>query len=1144
MKDFVHLHLHTEYSLLDGAINIDKLIKKAVEYDFKSLAITDHGNLFGIIEFYDRCIKNGIKPLIGEEFYIVRDLGKNEPNNDINYHIILIAENEAGYKNLIKLSSEAYLKGFRYKPRIDYKLLKKYSKGIIGLSACRKGEVQYHIVENRFDDALRSAENYIDILGENNFFLELMRVNMADDNYIIDNQLKIAEKLKIGYVATNDVHYLEEDDFEIHDVLLCLQTGTQISDEKRLKFSSNEFYLKSKEKMMELFKDLPEAIDNTVVIANRCNLFIDTSGKNIKMPRIDIPPEFENEKIYLEFLVNEGLKKHFKDNITTKIQERINFELKVIDRMNYAGYFIIIYNLVKKARENNIPVGPGRGSAAGSLVLYLLDVTRVNPLEYDLYFERFLNPDRISMPDVDIDISDKDREKLINILVEEYGTDNVAQIAAFNNLKSRQVFTDVSRVFGLAPGEVKNITKRLPADLSLEEGVKELTNWKEIIGGNKIYEKVLKLSIGLEKNKRHVSKHAAGIVITPGPVTDFVPVWKQSSDEKVIITQFEKNSIEKIGLIKIDVLGLTTLTVIQYTLDLLKEKGNNIDLYSLPLDDNQTYELLQSGKTTGIFQLESSGMKDLLKKYKPTHFKDIINIIAFYRPGPLGPEQKESIIKRKNGKEEVTYKHPLLKDILKDTYGHTLFQEQVMQMAHVIGGFTFAEADTLRKAMSKKDASIMDSYTKKFIDGAKKHKIDENLAYEIFDTMAKFAGYGFNKSHATVYALLAYFTAYLKSHYPIEYMCSLINSYINDIKDIVFYISEVKDMGIPILPPDINRSDFLIKVENDSLRLGIGVIKNVGENVVGEILTVRKEGLFEGFMDFLLRVNLSVVNQKAIESLIKAGVFDSLGCERDRLFENLQHLLSMASTKKKERENGIINLFDSDTVIDKKDEWKKMLVNDKKWDKEKILVFEREVLGFYLSGHPLEKEREIYRSIVSLSNEELKELSNDSEVVLMGIITDLSKKKAKSGSYFASFKIFTLEGYVDCMIFSNKLEEYSKILENDRKVVINGRVRKTDRDSEEKIFVEKIYTVEQIKDMIDGIEISLKLDSYNNGEFEELENILQNFKGEKNLYFRLYDDTQDIKIRSRKYNINPSLQLFFKIQTIFEQENVKFIFRR
>uniref|UniRef100_A0A7C3N972 DNA polymerase III subunit alpha n=1 Tax=candidate division WOR-3 bacterium TaxID=2052148 RepID=A0A7C3N972_UNCW3 len=1148
MKDFVHLHLHTEYSLLDGAINLDKLIKRAIELDYKSLSITDHGNLFGIIEFYDKCVKNGIKPIIGQEFYIVKDIEKekNESLNDEDktFHLLILAENDAGYKNLIKLSSEAYLKGFRYKPRIDYKILKKHSKGLIGLSACRKGEVQNYILENKFDESLKAAERYIEFFGKENFFLELMRVGMAEDQMIIEKQLKIAEKLGIGYVATNDVHYLNKEDFEIHDVLLCLQTGAVLSDEKRLRFSSKEFYLKSKEEMNLLFKDIPEALENSVKIADRCNLSIDTTGKNFKMPKISIPPEFENEKIYLEFLVNQGLEKKFKGKPPKEVIDRVKFEMDVIGRMNYSGYFIIIYNLVKKARENNISVGPGRGSAAGSLVLYLLDVTKVNPLDYNLYFERFLNPDRVSMPDVDIDISDRDRDRLLNLLIEEYGSENVAQIAAFNNLKSRQVFTDVARVFGLPPSEVKNITKKLPADMSLEEGKKEITNWKELTGGKEEYEKVLNLAIGLEKNKRHVSKHAAGIVITPGPVTDFVPVWKQSSDDNGVVTQFEKNCIEKIGLVKIDVLGLTTLSVIEFTLDLLKEKNINLDLYSLPLDDKKTYELLQSGKTVGVFQLESSGMRDLLKRYKPTEFNDIINIIAFYRPGPLGPEQKESIIKRKNGKEEIRYKHPKLEPILKETFGHPLFQEQVMQMANMLGGFTFAEADTLRKAMGKKDPTIMDRYMQKFVDGAMKEGLSEELSYEIFDIMAKFAGYGFNKSHATVYGLLSYFTGYLKAHYPSEYMCSVINAYISDIKDIVKYITEVKDMGIPILPPDVNSSDFYVKVENDSLRLGMGVIKNVGENAVKEIVNARKDGKFKDFMDFLLRVNTTTVNQKAIESLIKAGAFDSLKIGRDILFENLSQLLNIAQNKKKDEESGMMNLFASSTGSNFDDDWKTKLVDQKRWDKEKTLMYEREILGFYLSGHPVEKEREIYRSIVTASNEEIKEMPNDNYVTIMGIVTDFSKKKSKAGSYYGNFKIFTLEGYIDCMVFSNKLDEYSKILIDDQLVVVDGRISKSDKDIEVKVVVDKVYTLNQIKEMIDGVEISIPAESYKNGEFDQLENVLNNFKGDKNLYFRVYDGEQNLRIRSKKYKIKPSTQLFSKIGDIFDIENVKYIFRR
>ncbi len=1141
MKDFVHLHLHTEYSLLDGAINLDKLIPRVKELDMKSLAITDHGNLFGVIDFYEKCIKAGIKPIIGEEFYIVNSLDAEKNGKQEGYnHLLILAENEIGYKNLMKLSSLAYTRGYKFRPRIDKAILKTHFKGLIGLSACRKGEVQYKILESGYEDALNSAKELQSIFGKDNFYLELMRIGMSDDERIIENQLKISKELLIPCVATNDVHYLMKEDNEMHDVLLCLQTGSSLNDEKRLRFSSKEFYLKSKEEMFKLFEDIPEALENTKIIADRCNIVINVDEKNFKMPKVQIPEKYRDESAYLEDVIKEGMQKHFGDNPSKEIVDRIEFELSVVKKMNYAGYFIIIYNLVQTALNNNIPVGPGRGSAPGSLILYLLGVTKINPLEYGLFFERFLNPDRISMPDVDIDISNKDRDRLIKLLIDQYGNENVAQIAAFNNLKSRQVFTDVARVFSLPAVDVKAITKKLPATESLSDGKQMISNWNELTMNNPVYEKVLNIAMSLEQNKRHVSKHAAGIVITPGPLTDYVPVWKSNEADNTVITQFEKNCIEKIGLVKIDVLGLTTLSAIAEAVELIKEKGFDIDIDKLPLDDKETYKLLQNAQTAGVFQLESSGMRDLLRRYKPDQFKDIINIIAFYRPGPMGAEQKESIIKRRHKIEETTFIHPKLESILKDTYGHIIYQEQVMQIANAIGGFKVSEADTLRKAMSKKQESIMDKYQPKFIEGAIKEGMKKEEAYELYDRIAQFAGYGFNKSHATAYALLSYYTAYLKTHYPLEFMSSIINAYIGNIKDIVLFIEEAKSMGIPILPPDVNKSDFKVKVEGDSLRLGMGVIKNVGEIAVREIINNRKQVPFLNIYDFLLHNISGAVNKKCVESLIKAGAFDSLGTPRDVLFENLESLTQTAQSNSKAIENGVMNLFGENDEA----EWKNLLVSTKVWDKETLLNNEREVLEFYLSGHPLEKEKELYKSIMTLSLEQIFELQGDTPVTVAGIITDVSKKKAKSGRMYATFKLFTLEGDIEVMIFNQTFEEHIKILEADNMVVVYGKISKSDKDTVNKIFADKIIMMHEIKDSIEGIEIAIQADEINPDNIAMLVNLVDIHNGTNNLYFKIMRDDNTIRIKSKKYRIPANNEMFRRIEEIFGQDNAKYTFRR
>ena len=1141
MKDFVHLHLHTEYSLLDGAINLDKLMSRAKELDMNCLSITDHGNLFGALEFYERCVKSEIKPIIGQEFYIVNSLENDKNGKQEGYnHLLLLAENETGYKNLMKLSSFGYTKGLKFRPRIDKSLLRSHFKGIICLSACRKGEVQQKILEYGYEEAKKSAEELMNIFGRENFYLELMRIGMVDDEKIIDNQKKIAKELSIGCVATNDVHYLLKEDSEMQDVLLCLQTGSTLNDEKRLRFSSKEFYLKSKEEMFKLFEDTPEAIENTRKIADRCNLKINIEEKDFRMPRVEIPEKYSNEVSYLEEVINEGLKKRFGDNPQREITERIDFELSVVKKMNYAGYFIIIYNLVQTAIANNIPVGPGRGSAPGSLILYLLGVTKVNPLEYGLLFERFLNPDRVSMPDVDIDISNKDRDRLLKLLIEEYGTENVAQIAAFNNLKSRQVFTDVARVFSLPPSDVKQITKNLPATESLAAGREAMTNWSELTLNNPVYEKVLNMAMSLEQNKRHVSKHAAGVVITPGPLTDYVPVWKANDSDNNVITQFEKKCIEKIGLVKIDVLGLTTLSAIAEAVEQIKNKGIEFDIDKLPLDDKETYKLLQSAQTAGVFQLESSGMKDLLRRYKPDQFKDIINIIAFYRPGPMGAEQKESILKRRHKLEETTYMHKKLEPILKDTYGHIIYQEQVMQIANVIGGFKVSEADTLRKAMSNKNEKIMDKYQPKFIEGALKEGMKKEEAYELYDKIAQFAGYGFNKSHATAYAMLSYYTAYLKTHHPLEFMSSIINAYLGNIKDVVLFIEEAKSMNIPILPPDINKSDFKVTVEGDSLRLGLGVIKNVGENAVKEIISNRKQASFQNIHDFLVNSMSGAVNKKCIESLIKAGAFDSLGTPRDTLFENLEILMQSAQSKNRDHENGMISLFgESDGS-----EWKNLLVSAKTWDKETLLNNEREVLEFYLSGHPLEKEKELYISIMSQSMEQILELQTDAPVTVVGIITQVSKKKAKSGKMYANFKIFTLEGDIEVMMFNKTYDEHIKLVETDAVVVVNGKISKSDKDTVNKIFADNVMLLQQMKDKIEGIEVSTSLEDLNEDGMSMLKSLLEVQNGTNSLYFKLRRDEDTIRIKSTKYRIPANNEIFRRLQEIFGQENVKYTFRR
>ncbi len=1142
MNNFTHLHVHTEYSLLDGVNNIRKLITLASDLNMKSLAITDHGNLYGAIEFYEQAVKHGIKPIIGEEFYLspfpLDDTDKNKQKVK-NYHLVLLAKNEIGLKNLYKLSSEAFIKGFHYRPRIDKNLLEKNSEGLICLSACRGGEVQRLILDNDYNGAKKAAEYYRDLFGKDNYFLELMRIGLSDDNKIIEEQVKIAEELGIEYVATNDVHYLTKDDSIVHEVLLCVQTGRTMSDEDRWKFPTQEFYLKSHEEMKELFSDLPKAIENSVKIADMCNIIIDISGKNFKMPRVDIDPAFNNENEFLEHIASKGLKSKFGDNPSKEIMKRYKYELSVIQKMNYAGYFIIIHDLIDMAKKHHISIGPGRGSAAGSLILYLLDITQVNPLEYGLFFERFLNPERISMPDVDIDVSDKDRDKLLDLLSEKYNPDNVSLIATFGTLKTRQVFTDVARVFEVEPSEVKKLTKRMPENTSLKDVIEESEEFKKLYKENSVYNKIINIALQLENNVRHVSKHAAGVVITPGPTTDYAPVWRPY-DEKLSITQFEKDALEKIGLVKMDLLGLRTLSVIDNTVNLLKKKNIDVNIQALEFNDEKTFKLIKEAKTAGVFQLESTGMRSFIRRYMPDDFDDIIKIISFYRPGPMAGDQMSQIVKKKNNKEPVTYDHPILEKTLKETFGHIIYQEQVMAIANEMAGFSFAKADILRKAMSKKKHDLMNKYEKEFVDGAGKKNIKKQDALAIFEKIAKFAEYGFNKSHGTAYAFLSYQTAYLKAHYPHEFMASTINSYLGTIKKVVKYIEETKAMNIPIKQPDINKSDFEVIPEDEALRLGLGIIKNVGQNAVINIIESRSDGQYTSFYDFLLKVDLRTVNKKSIESLIKSGAFDSLGIERYILWENLSEIMNRAESEKKKKENGMISLFGEAEA----DDWETALKVDNKWDKEQLLNYEFEVLEFFISGHPLEKYKEIYHSVVSHTLDDFNDLDADSKIVMIGIVNNIQKKKARRGGNYALFRLFTMEGYISCTIFNETLDKYSDILLKDNALIIIGKTAKDDDKSLPKIIVEKMLPLIDIKQYISGINISMDINTLNDEMISDLVDFSSDNIGKNEIHFSVSDGNNELQAVSKKYHIALNRQNYKKLEDIFGEGNIKYIFKQ
>ncbi|MCD6521595.1 DNA polymerase III subunit alpha [Candidatus Calescamantes bacterium] len=1124
-SDFVHLHLHTHYSFLDGLCKIEPLLDRAKELGFHALAITDSEGMFGVVKFYDEAINRGIKPIIGCEVYVAPGSRKDKGGKGIreaSYHLTLLASTDEGYRNLMKLVSIGYLEGYYYRARIDKEVLAQYSKGIIALSGCLKGEVPFLIAQGKVDEAEKRAEIYKEIMGEGNFFLELMNLSLPGQDSINREIIRIARKLDIPLVATNDVHYIYKEDAQVHEVLLCIQTKTTLSSPRRLKFGSQEFYLKSSEEMKELFREVPEAIKNTVEIAERCNVKIPSDV--FYLPRFPVPEGF-NLDTYLEKLVWEGAKKRFGE-ISSEVKKRINYELDVIKRMRFPGYFLIVRDFIDFAKKNNIPVGPGRGSTAGSLIAYCLGITDINPLKYGLIFERFLNPGRKSLPDIDVDFCDERRGEVIEYVRKKYGEDRVCQIITFGTLGARAVIRDVARVLEIPYQDADKIAKLVPSGpgITLEDAVKRVPELREAF---EKYPYLYRISQALEGTVRHASVHAAGVVIAPGPLTDFTPLYL--TKEKEITTQYDMDSLSRIGLLKMDFLGLKTLTVIDNTIKSIEEgEEEGIREKMQMLDDRKTYRLLQEGKTVGVFQLESRGMRDILRELKPEKFEDIIAVLALYRPGPLGGGEVEKFIKRKRGEWPVEYLHPSLEDILKETYGTILYQEQVMQIAHKIGGFTMEEADDLRKAMGKKVPEIMEKMKGKFIEGAKSRGIDEALAEKIFDMMAYFAGYGFNKSHATAYAFLSYQTAFLKANYPLQFMAALLTSEIGNQDKVVEYIKECEEMGIEILPPDINKSFPDFRVEGNRIRFGLASVKNVGEGAVRELVKAREEkGEFTSLEDFVEKVEMKQVNRKTIESLIKCGAFDSLDRNRAKLLSLLPEFLEKKGKRKK---TGQFTLF---AEPEEKEE--------PQWGLLETLAFEKEVLGFYFSGHPLKKYETIL-PIYSLSIGKLREMENDSRIRIGGIITQIKTKYTRNSNRMMRLSIEDLEGVCEVTVFPQVLEKYHPLLKKDGIVIVEGILESNTPPY--RMRAEKVYPVEGIEKLLPvEVHIHLREEILSPFVLEELKGILEKFRGENKLFLHLYNKERKISLLpSPKFYIKPDIRLIKEVESILGYQSVRLKF--
>src|SRR5262245_54556102 len=888
MPDFVHLHLHSEYSLLDGACRIEELLDRAVELKMPAMAITEHGNMFSSIMFHDQSRKRGINPILGCEVYVAPGdrRHKNGTPGETANHLVLLAETREGYHNLIKLVSSGYTDGFYYKPRIDKDLLAQHSRGLIGLSSCLKGEVATGIRTEQQHKAVHAAAAYRDILGQENFFLEMQYQGIEEQKVVNVGLQPIAKELNLQLVATNDVHYLKNSDFKPHDILLCIGTGKTVNDADRLRYHGDQFYLKTAEEMAKVFADFPDALANTMRIAERCN--VDLSGTVNHLPNFEVPQGFTLDQ-YFEHVARAGFEQRLPRlkqlaasgvlrHTVEEYERRLAYEIEMIKKMGYPGYFLIVWDFIRYAREQGIPVGPGRGSAAGSFVAYCLRITDVDPIEYDLIFERFLNPERVSLPDIDIDFCERRRGEVIEYVTRKYGREQVAQIITFGTMKARAVVRDVARVMDIPYADADKVAKAVPPalDMTLEKALAESPALKEMEQKDERVKELLAVARRLEGMTRHASVHAAGVVIAPRPLTEFVPLYKSQKDE--IVTQWAMKEVERVGLLKMDFLGLSTLTLIRDCLDEIRRtQGLDLDIDAIPLDDEKTYRLFSDGQTYGVFQFESSGMRELLRKAKPERLDDLIALNALYRPGPLKSGMVDDFVSRKQGKTEVKYELPQLAPILKDTYGVIAYQEQVMRIAAVLAGFTMGQSDVLRKAMGKKDPKVMAKQREAFMTGAKAKGVNEKKATKIFDLMEFFAGYGFNKSHSTTYALLAYQTAYLKANYPAHFMAALLTIEAANTDKLAMYLGECRDLGVTILPPDLNSSQLAFTVVGGAVRFGLCAVKNVGEGAIQSILAVRQErGRIDSLHTLCERADLRLVNKRVLESLVKAGAMDSM----------------------------------------------------------------------------------------------------------------------------------------------------------------------------------------------------------------------------------------------------------------------------
>ncbi|MFL0249049.1 DNA polymerase III subunit alpha [Clostridium neuense] len=1076
-KDFVHLHVHTEYSLLDGSGKIEKLVKRAKELGMKALAITDHGAMYGCVEFYKAAKEVGIKPIIGCEIYVASKsmkIKQNDPENE-THHLVLLVKNETGYKNLMKIVSKASIDGFYYKPRVDHDYLKEHSEGLIASSACLAGEIQSDLLKGRFEKAKETALFYKDIFKDG-FYLELQDHGISEQLKVNELVIKLSKELDIPLIATNDVHYINKEDSRAHDILLCIQTGKTVDDENRMKYVPEQFYLKSQEEMYNQFSYIKEALLNTSKIADECNF--EYKFHESKLPNFPLP-EGTDHYLYLEDLCMKGLRERY-DSITDELKKRLYYELGVIKQMGYVDYFLIVWDFIRFARENDVPTGPGRGSGAGSLVAYTLGITKIDPIKYSLIFERFLNPERVSMPDIDSDFCYVKRQKVIDYVVEKYGKDCVSQIVTFGTMAARLCIRDVGRAMNYSYAEVDRIAKMIPSvlNITIEKALELNPELKEAYDSDDRIKDLIDVAKTLEGLPRHTSTHAAGVVISSQPLVNYVPLLK---NEDSIVAQFTMGILEELGLLKMDFLGLRTLTVIKDTIDMIKEnQGIDIDIDKISFEDEKVYKMIGDGKTVGVFQLESPGMTSFMKELKPDSLEDIIAGISLYRPGPMSEIPR--YIKNKNNPVGIEYLTPELEPILKVTYGCMVYQEQVMQIVRDLAGYSMGRSDLVRRAMSKKKHHVMEEERHNFIYGITNEKgevevpgcvrngISEQIANKIYDLMMDFASYAFNKSHAAAYAVVAYETAYLICYYPAEYIAAMLNSVIGNNEKVAFYTRFADKLGIQILHPDINESYSKFTVKGKTIRFGMASIKNVGVNVVESIVKARNEsGKFSSFTDFCNKIDMSCVNKKAVESIIKAGGFDSIGVYRSQLISVFEKVMDGVSNQQKKNIQGQMNLF---TDFNEKtyDDIEIKYPDIKEYDKKYILAMEKEMTGIYLSGHPLEDYENTLESVTNtkisdiIGNESLEDgesleqdngIVDGARVIIGGIVTEVTKKVTKNNTMMAFIRVEDMYAGIEIVVFPKIFEKNISYIKEDELVIIKGRINKRE-DEQPKILCEDI----------------------------------------------------------------------------------------